>query len=247
MKKTIFIADLHLDKMYPNAVSAFLCFLQRLERDNVEALYILGDLFEYWIGDDSIDKTSAKIASAIKKFSQFAPVYFIHGNRDFLLGERFAQQCGMKILGECEEIELYGIKTLILHGDTLCTDDADYMAFRQKVRSATWQAQILKWPAWLRRFKAWQYRRHSKKANQQKSQAIMDVNHQSVIDTMRKHNAKQMIHGHTHRPKIHHFKIDGENVSRNVLGDWYEQGSVLIATPESIELQAFPLQGSLSS
>ncbi len=245
MAKTIFIADLHLDKSYPHAVSAFLRFLQRLESESVDALYILGDLFEYWLGDDCVDETSAEIARAIKQFSQFSPVYFIHGNRDFLLGEAFARECGMKILGECEEIELYGVKTLILHGDTLCTGDTEYMAFRKKVRSLRWQTRILKLPAWLRRLKAWQYRRRSKKANQQKSDEIMDVNQQSVVAIMRQHDAKQMIHGHTHRPNIHRFYIDGVRVSRMVVGDWYEQGSILTLTAKGAELRSFSLQEEL--
>ncbi len=204
MSKTIFIADLHLDKQYPKAVSAFQRYFAGLKGQSVDAVYILGDLFEYWLGDDCVDKTSQLIADTLNDYQQTTDVsvYFIHGNRDFLLGDDYAYRCGMKILPELVEIDLYGVKTLILHGDTLCTDDLDYQHFRDKVRTAEWQEKILKLPKWVRRLKALQMRRKSKKANANKAVSIMDVAQLSVENTMRQYNVTQIIHGHTHRPPM---------------------------------------------
>lgn len=242
MSKTIFIADLHLDKHYPNAVAAFLVFLKQLEKESVDALYILGDLFDYWVGDDCVDKTAQTVADALSYYARSSntPLYFIHGNRDFLLGEDFAQQCQLQILAEHTVINLYGEETLILHGDTLCTDDVAYMQFREQVRDPNWQANTLRLPAWLRRLKAKQLRRRSKKANQEKSTAIMDVAQDSVEALIRQHAVTCLIHGHTHRPNIHQFTVDGKAIKRCVVGDWYTQGSVLIVTPDNIELTVLP-------
>ncbi len=229
MSKTIFIADLHLDKQYPKAVSAFQQYFSQLCEQEIDAVYILGDLFEYWLGDDCVDKTSQLIADTLNNYQQKTgvPLYFIHGNRDFLLGSDYAHRCGMRILPELVEIDLYGVKTLILHGDTLCTDDVDYQHFREKIRTSEWQEKILKFPAWLRRLKALQMRRKSKKSNANKSDVIMDVAQASVEETMRQYNVPQMIHGHTHRPAIHKFELDGKIATRYVVGDWYTQGSIL--------------------
>ncbi|MBS9781136.1 MAG: UDP-2,3-diacylglucosamine diphosphatase [Gammaproteobacteria bacterium] len=238
MSKTIFIADLHLDKQYPKAVSAFQRYFVGLKGQSIDAVYILGDLFEYWLGDDCVDKTSQLIADTLNDYQQKTdvPVYFIHGNRDFLLGDEYAQRCGMKILPELVEIDLYGVKTLVLHGDTLCTDDLDYQHFREKVRSSDWQEKILKLPAWVRRLKALQMRRKSKKSNANKSDMIMDVAQLSVEKTMRQYSVSQIIHGHTHRPAIHEFDLDGTIAKRYVVGDWYTQGSALEVSEDSYEL-----------
>ncbi|PIE45994.1 MAG: UDP-2,3-diacylglucosamine diphosphatase [Gammaproteobacteria bacterium] len=243
MPKTVFIADLHLDKHYPDAVSAFLRYMDHLATQSVDALYILGDLFDYWLGDDCVDKTAARIAEALSRFhsNTQTPIYFIHGNRDFLLGENYARRCQMKILAECEEINLYGVKTLVLHGDTLCTDDIAYQQFREKVRNPQWQAKILKLPAWLRRLKALYMRRQSKKANSNKNALIMDVSQTTVETVMRQHGATQMIHGHTHRPAIHEFDLNGRTVKRCVVGDWYTQGSALEVTKNGCELVSVSL------
>lgn len=248
MSKTIFIADLHLDKRYPDAVSAFLYYLktlekQSLEKQSIDALYILGDLFEYWLGDDCVDKTAKQVADGLYALVEKTqlPVFFIHGNRDFLLGERYATDCGMRILPEQTEINLYGIKTLVLHGDTLCTDDIDYQRFRAKVRNPRWQKDILKLPAWIRRLKALQMRYQSKKANAGKSLTIMDVSPSTVETMMRNNDVTQIIHGHTHRPAIHDFVLDGKAAKRCVVGDWYTQGSVLEIAENHCELITIPL------
>lgn len=242
MSKTVFIADLHLDKRYPKALAAFQRYMDDLATQSIDAVYILGDFFEYWLGDDCVDKTAKIVADTLRKYHENTrvPLYFIHGNRDFLLGEDYAQQCRMKILSELAEINLYGIKTLVLHGDTLCTDDIDYQRFREKVRDPQWQAKVLKLPAWVRRLKALQMRRQSKKANTNKNTKIMDVAQPTVEAVMRQRGVTQLIHGHTHRPAIHEFMLDGKAVKRCVVGDWYEQGSALEVTATSCELIALP-------
>ncbi|MGY0399946.1 MAG: UDP-2,3-diacylglucosamine diphosphatase [Ostreibacterium sp.] len=249
MPKTLFIADLHLDKRYPKAIAAFLRYLQHLESqvadgEIIDALYILGDLFDYWVGDDCADKTSYMIAQGIRQCHEKlgVPVYFIHGNRDFLLAKDYAEQCAMQLLPEIKKIDLYGVDTVVMHGDTLCTDDKDYINFRNKVRSLEWQRKVLKWPIWLRRLKASQLRRQSKKVNRTKSDIIMDVSQKTLEKVMCEQGVKQLIHGHTHRPAIHNFECDGLSMRRCVVGDWYTQGSVLVVTADKIELTTLSLE-----
>lgn len=238
--KTVFIADLHLDKQYPDALSAFLNYLSDLTKQPVDSLYILGDLFEYWLGDDCIDKTAQSVATALTSLANSkTDIYFIHGNRDFLLNKSFANQCKMTLLPEHHVINLYGVKTLIMHGDTLCTEDSDYMQFRQMVRQPEWQKKVLRLPVWLRRLKAQHMRYRSKQSNQKKTQSIMDVTQSTVEDMVQQYHVTQLIHGHTHRPNVHNFQLNGENISRYVLGDWYEQGSILEFTPDGGKLISF--------
>lgn len=247
MNQTIFIGDVHLDKRYPDTVSAFVNYLSQLSDESVDALYILGDLFEYWLGDDCVDRTANHVAKALTHYHQQSqtPIYFIHGNRDFLLAEDFAKRCAMQLLPEYHVINLYGIKTLLLHGDTLCTDDASYMTFRQRVRTPEWQQKVLNLPAWMRRLKAKHMRYQSQKANAKKDDQIMDVAHESVIKTMQDFGVTQIIHGHTHRPAIHTFAVtiagQQQTAHRYVVGDWYEQGSVLTVSPQKTELITLPL------
>ncbi len=243
MSKTVFIADVHLDKQYPKALSAFQRYFERLSQQSIDAVYILGDLFEYWLGDDCVDKTAQTVAETLRYYQQQGniPVYFIHGNRDFLLGNNYASQCGMQILPEIVEINLYGVKTLLLHGDTLCTDDVDYQRFRDKVRHPQWQAKILALPAWVRRLRALQMRRQSKKANAGKNAVIMDVTQATVEAVMRQYGVRQLIHGHTHRPAIHRFDLNGKTAKRCVVGDWYTQGSALEVTKNACELVSLSL------
>ncbi|PID63503.1 MAG: UDP-2,3-diacylglucosamine diphosphatase [Gammaproteobacteria bacterium] len=242
MPKTVFIADLHLDKRYPKALSAFLRYLQTLAEQDVDGLYILGDLFEYWLGDDCLDKNARAVAQGLADYSKQTgvPVYYIHGNRDFLLGEDYAALCQFHILPEVFVINLYGVKTLLLHGDTLCTDDLAYQQFRDRVRAPEWQAKVLKLPRWVRRLKAAHLRYRSKQANAQKSDDIMDVSPATVTDIVRQYDAQRIIHGHTHRPAIHHLTLDGRTVWRCVVGDWYTQGSVLEVTPDDVQLLTLP-------
>ncbi|HJU08091.1 MAG TPA: UDP-2,3-diacylglucosamine diphosphatase [Rhodanobacteraceae bacterium] len=243
MSSTLFISDLHLDDSRPRIVELFESFLASEARD-ADALYILGDLFEAYIGYDDDVPLPARVASALRSASDSGvPVFFIAGNRDFLLGESYAQRAGMQLLDDGTVVDLYGTPTLILHGDTLCTDDAAYLAFRSQVRDPAWQKMFLSQPLSARRAFAAKARDASRAHVSQTNMAIMDVNRHAVEAALRGASVTRMIHGHTHRPAIHDFELDGEKAQRIVLGDWYEQGSVLRVTPDAIELTG--LQGPL--
>lgn len=233
---TYFIADLHLSENRPD-ISA--CFLRFLESDAIEAekLYILGDLFEAWVGDDDDSPFLKTIADALTKLSQSGTIiYYIHGNRDFLIGKRYAKQASMRLLPEVDTIDLYGRHVVIMHGDTLCTRDVDYQVFRKKSRSWWWQAAIKSLPLFIRKKIAADYRKKSATATATKSQEIMDVTESEVIVCLQKYQSQLLIHGHTHRPAIHEISANGDNAKRIVLGDWYEQGAWLKVTANSIEL-----------
>jgi UDP-2,3-diacylglucosamine hydrolase len=237
---TLFIADLHLQTEEPAITAGFLRFLAGTARE-ADALYILGDLFEAWIGDDDPNPLHRQIAAALKALAESGvPVYFIHGNRDFLLGQRFARESGMRLLPEEKVLELYGKRLLILHGDTLCTDDAGYQAFRAKVHQPWLQKLFLALPLFIRMRIAAKMRAGSKSANRTKSQAIMDVNPQAVVKVMEKHQVQHLIHGHTHRPDIHALTANGKPACRYVLGAWHSEGSMVKVTADKIELIAFP-------
>lgn len=226
-----FIADLHLAENRPDITA---CFLSFIENDAVKAeqLYILGDLFEVWFGDDYKTKLTESVIDAIKVLSNTGTkVYFIHGNRDFLLGKNYAKQADMFLLPEKHLIELYGEKILLMHGDTLCTRDIDYQKFRKKSRSWWWQGFMTNLPLWLRKRIADNYRKKSKQAQQMKSQDIMDVTESEVVKDLEEYNCQLIIHGHTHRPNIHELKANNKPAQRIVLGDWYEQGAWLKVTP----------------
>ncbi|MGH8428431.1 MAG: UDP-2,3-diacylglucosamine diphosphatase [Gammaproteobacteria bacterium] len=224
---TLFISDLHLDPMRPRITALFLDFLAGTAR-NAEALYILGDLFEAWIGDDDPDPHHARVAEGLMAVSATGtPVRFLVGNRDFLLGEDYARRAGMELLAEPVRLDLYGTPTLILHGDVLCTDDTDYQAFRVMVRNGDWQRDFLARPLAERRVLAGQARAESRRRGATKQPEIMDVNAAAVEAAFHAHSVTRMIHGHTHRPAIHRPQVDGAACERIVLGDWYEQGSLL--------------------
>lgn len=234
---TLFISDLHLDAQRPAVTELFFDFLQH-QTANCEALYILGDLFEAWIGDDDETELNQTVASALRQVSETGTrVYFIHGNRDFLLGGHYARSCHMELLPEITVIDLYGESTLIMHGDTLCTDDKDYQAFRSKARSARWQQQMLALPLEQRRLLAQQMREDSQHATALKAEDITDVNAQTVEQVMAAHQVSRLIHGHTHRPAVHDLRIRTKPAQRIVLGDWYEQGSVLQVNAQGYQLQ----------
>lgn len=238
---TYFIADLHLAQNRPDITACFLSFLEK-DAPNAETLYILGDLFEYWIGDDDKNPFVVEVALALKTLSMLGTrIYYIHGNRDFLLGKRYAKACGMTLLPEVDVIDLYGKPVLIMHGDTLCTRDIAYQAFRKKSRSWWWQTMIKNLPLFVRKNIAENYRLKSASATAMKSQEIMDVTETEVINKLELHHCQLLIHGHTHRPNIHHIKANNLPAQRIVLGDWYEQGAWLKVTKDSIELlsQAF--------
>lgn len=237
MSRTLFIADLHLCTQEPAITAGFLRFLQR-ETQNADALYILGDLFEAWIGDDDPNPLHQHIAAALKALP--LPVFFIHGNRDFLLGKRYARASGMQLLPEEQVLNLYGRPVLIMHGDTLCTDDEGYQRFRRKVHQPWLQKLFLALPLRLRQRIALRMRDGSKDANQHKSIEIMDVNPQAVVDTMQRHQVQWLIHGHTHRPAVHTLLVNGEPAQRLVLGAWHHEGSLIEVTPQGLSLIHFP-------
>jgi len=237
---TLFIADLHLQTEEPAITAGFLRFLDG-EARSADALYILGDLFEAWIGDDDPNPLHHEIAAAIKSLvDSGVPCFFTHGNRDFLIGKRFARESGMTLLPEEKVLDLYGRKVLIMHGDTLCTDDMGYLAFRAKVHTPWIQTLFLALPLFIRNRIAARMRASSKAANSSKSMTIMDVNPQAVIQVMEKHHVQWLIHGHTHRPDVHELIANNAPAHRVVLGAWHSEGSMVKVTPQGVELIHFP-------
>nr|WP_136251914.1 UDP-2,3-diacylglucosamine diphosphatase [Ningiella ruwaisensis] len=236
---TFFISDLHLSAQRPDITACFDNFMQN-EAPQAEALYILGDLFEVWIGDDDITDFSEHIANTIAQVANKLPVYFIHGNRDFAIREGFAKRCGMQLLPEQAVIDLYGRKTLISHGDELCTRDKAYMKFRKKARGWWWPKLMLALPLSWRRRIAENGRKTSQNNQKVLTADIMDVTPSEVDAAMRRFEVDYFIHGHTHRPNIHRFNLDGRARQRIVLGDWYDQGSILRASPDELSLEVRP-------
>lgn len=234
---TLFISDLHLDPARPQITELFLELLDK-EACCSDSLYILGDFFEAWIGDDDPDPHHIPVIAGLRKLTDAGtPVYFMHGNRDFLIGKGFAQLTGCRLLTDPTVIDLYGTPTLLMHGDTLCTDDVEYQQFRKMVRNPEWQAAFLAKPLEARRAFAAQARSESKTRTREKADEIMDVNQNAVEKVMREHGVTRMIHGHTHRPAVHRFTVNGEPLTRVVLGDWYEQKSLLWATEDQLKLE----------
>lgn len=224
----LFISDLHLALDKPEITRRFVDFLQH-RAPKASALYILGDLFDAWIGDDDYTPPNRTIRQQLKRLTDAGTqVYLQLGNRDFLLGRRFCEETGVVLLGDYAVIDLFGTPTLLTHGDLLCTDDIAYQAFRHKSRSPDWRAHILAKPLWLRWLAARWYRLRSFFHKRQKSLDIMDVNQGTVIDAMRNHGCLRLIHGHTHRPAVYNFEIDGQAAQRFVLAAWQPQaGDVL--------------------
>lgn len=239
---TLFISDLHLDHSRPDLLDAFQRFL-RERASNADALYILGDLFESWIGDDDDDALAETVRTDLKRLTEAGiPVYFVHGNRDFLVGDAFSQATGVTLLPEVCAVDLYGTPTLILHGDTLCTRDTDYQQFRLMARSPEWQAQMLSKSLMERRAFAAHLRQQSQMQGREKADDIMDVTPEEVTSQLQQYNVAKMIHGHTHRPNRHEL-TQPENGERIVLGDWDEFGWYLSVTPEQWTLEKFAVQG----
>ena len=244
MTQTLFIADLHLSDARPDITQCFIQYLNSIDPKHTDALYVLGDLFEAWIGDDDINDFTNQIASALNDVAvKGIKTFFIHGNRDFLVRKSFARRSGMTLLPEQEVINLYGEKAVILHGDELCTRDIEYQRFRKKARGWWWPNMVLMLPLAMRRNIARKGREKSKNNQANLSDDIMDVTQNEVIQCMLKHQVKLMIHGHTHRPAIHTLELNNTQAIRIVLGDWYEQGSVLVVTKESKQLQQLPFAG----
>jgi UDP-2,3-diacylglucosamine hydrolase len=239
---TLFISDLHLDDSRPDITAALLALLQGRARD-ADALYVLGDLFEAWIGDDDDHELARIVADGFAALGAHGvPIHFMHGNRDFLLGADYARRAGLRLLGETEIVDLYGTPTLLLHGDTLCTADTGYLNFRAQVRDPRWQQGFLAQPLAARHAFAAQARARSRAHTQSAAMEIMDVTPDAVADAFRAHGVQRMIHGHTHRPAIHApVDVDGHACQRIVLGDWHRHGSVLDVDARGMRLEALPL------
>jgi len=219
---TLFISDLHLEETRPDITDAFLRFLDD-KTPGIERLYILGDFFEAWIGDDERTPLQETIASALKSVSdRGVEIFLMHGNRDFLIGEEFCERAGATLLDDPTVVDLYGTPTLLMHGDSLCTADEEYQKFRANMRNPQMQKMMLARPLEDRQKMARQLRDMSMAKNQGKAEAIMDVTPEEVVREMEAHGVQQMIHGHTHRPAIHDLKASGQPATRIVLGDWDE-------------------------
>lgn len=239
MRQTVFIADLHLSDDTPELNRLFLQSLHNWQ-GKVDALYILGDLFEAWLGDDILSDIAVQTASALKAFSQTAPVYFICGNRDFLLGRRYAAQAGMTILPDNHIIELYGQTYLITHGDEMCTDDVSYQRFRRIIRQPWLQKLLLALPQSRRRKIAARLRAASKQKKRQMGQsALSDVTEHGVQTALNRYpHIQAIIHGHTHRPNVHQHTRHGQTVTRYVLPDWHgTEGGYLDVSEHGAEIK----------
>ena len=224
---SIFISDLHLCPTRPAINQVFFDFL-RGPAARAEALYILGDLFEYWAGDDDDDSFNATVLTALRELAGAGvKLYLMHGNRDFLIGERFRAACRATVLPDPTLVALYGTRTLLMHGDTLCSQDVGYQAFRAKVRNPDYQRQFLAQPLPQRKQIIAGLRTENLEKKQLKSEAIMDVTPATVETVLREHDYPRLIHGHTHRPALHRLVVDGHVCERWVLADWYTRGSYL--------------------
>jgi UDP-2,3-diacylglucosamine hydrolase len=238
MPRTLFISDLHLAGERPAATAALFAFLAR-EAAQAQAIYILGDLFEYWIGDDDLgDPFNTSIAQALARTAaRGVKLYFMHGNRDFLIGRDFCRAAGMTPLEDPHRIELHGRDAILMHGDTLCTDDHDYQSWRRTARSSEWQRDFLAASASERRERILALREKSKEVIRAKPAEIMDVNDGAVRDALRAHNVDLLIHGHTHRPAHHRLEVDGKAYDRWVLPEWYGRGGYLVADAAGLKLE----------
>ena len=224
---SLFISDLHLAPERPGIIKLFEKFVDNVAV-HADKLYILGDFLEYWIGDDDKATGLEPAFAALDRLHQAGTqIKFMHGNRDFLIGQRLSRQHHFEIIADPYIDEFSNQPVLLMHGDLLCTDDIAYQDFRRKVRNKKAQRIFLLLPLFLRERIARSLRGTSEKATSYKSEAIMDVNQQAVEDTMRESGVRILIHGHTHRPGIHEFDVDGVNVRRIVLGDWYKDGNFL--------------------
>lgn len=244
---TLFISDLHLCGARPAITGLFLDFLRHRVR-TADALYILGDLFEYWIGDEAVGQEEFRaVTRGLRELTTGGtPVYVMHGNRDFLMADGFENATGCRLLPDPTRIDLHGTPTLLMHGDSLCTDDVEYMAFRAQVRNPAWQREFLGISVAERDRIVRDFREISRNSTASKKPEIMDVNQKAVEAVMHEHGVLRMIHGHTHRPKEHVFTLDGHPARRMVLGDWYEQGSVLSVDARGWILKGLPLEKTLT-
>jgi UDP-2,3-diacylglucosamine hydrolase len=236
----LFVSDVHLDAGAPQATAQFVDFLRNYAAQ-AEAVYILGDLFEVWVGDDDPDTQKARIVAALREVTAGGVACFIiHGNRDFLLGRKFCDSTGCRLLPDPVVMELDGERVLVTHGDALCTDDHAYQELRSTVRTVDWQRRFLALPFDVRDRFANQARAGSKAHTARTAPKIQDVNQNAVDAAFRTARVRKIIHGHTHRPAIHDTTIDGEPAQRIVLGAWYEEGSYLVYENGKYQLKSLP-------
>ncbi len=245
-KPLLFISDLHLQDSRPQLTDALVRFLAE-HRGGCEALYILGDLFEVWLGDDSIGRCADRVSEALRDFTRSGSrLYLMHGNRDFLLGERFAAHCGAQLIQEPYRLNTAYGDIILLHGDSLCTDDLEYQEFRKLTRSAQWQSEFLAKSLEERAQFAKQARTQSREAMATKTEEILDVNQQAVLDCFAFNDCPRLLHGHTHRPAVHYMAlkqpIDGKSeAKRMVLGDWGTLGWFAVVSDDEWELKQFSI------
>jgi UDP-2,3-diacylglucosamine hydrolase len=236
LSDTVFISDLHLAPERPQIIELFLRFADDIAA-KADSLFILGDFVEYWLGDDDPAPALKPVFDKLTELSEkhHVSIFLMHGNRDFLIGEDLARRCHLQLINEPYALTIDGKKALLMHGDTLCTDDIEYQKFRQMVRSPQWKQEILSKTLEERIQIARQLREQSQKSTTEKEDAIMDVNQQETDKTFSDNDIELLIHGHTHRPAIHHRTINGINTTRIVLGDWYETGSYLLLNEDNID------------
>ncbi len=240
---TLFISDLHLHASRPEIGEQLIGFLEK-EVGSADALFILGDLFDAWIGDDDPDPYHATIQSALSTVvRRGTPVFFMHGNRDFMIGARFSTETGIQLLPDPFVLSLYGKDVLLSHGDTYCTDDAEYQAVRTMTRDPEWQAMMLQKSIEERRAFVATSRVESQMHGDSIAEEISDVNEAAIEAAMQTHNVRLMVHGHTHRPAVHQLTVNGASAKRIVLGDWYEQGSILRWDPRGPQLRSLQRSG----
>ncbi len=230
--QTLFISDLHLSLDKPEITKRFMFFLKN-RAGSANKLFILGDLFDAWVGDDDYTPPNKTIRLLLKELtSSGTEIFFQCGNRDFLLGQRFCQETGITLLPDYHCLDLYGVKTLLTHGDLLCSDDSAYQAFREKSRTTEWQENVLSKPLFLRLFMARWYRLQSHFHKRKKSTEIMDVNQETVYQVMQRYHVRQLIHGHTHRPAVHDLMINNQPAQRIVLADWKKDSASILCWTE---------------
>lgn len=235
MSETLFISDLHLSPARPGCTELLLGFLAS-RAPQADALYILGDLFDAWVGDDDPSPPNPDVIRGLRALADSGPqVFLMHGNRDFLLGSRFADASGARLIADPTVVELYGTATLLMHGDLLCTGDSAYQAMREQIRAPELMAQFLARPLPERKVIAAEYRRRSGEATSLKADDIMDVSQDAVARVMSEHGVERLIHGHTHRPANHSFRLDGRLAERLVLAEWHQhEGQALCVSPQGL-------------
>ncbi len=248
MKPALLLSDLHLSPARPAAVAAFHAFARGPARA-ASVVYILGDLFDWWLGDDQLREPFARAVgeSIIGITAAGVPVYFARGNRDFMLGEAFGRATGAQLLPDGTVVEIGGTRTLLMHGDELCIDDADYQRYRARIRAPKVTRRLLALPYFIRRGIAWYLLRRSRDANALKSESIMDVSGDAVADAFRRHGVRRMIHGHTHRPARHEHPVDGATCERFVLADWHDHGHFLEVDADGVRARTITDSSALGS